>query len=157
MMSGEYCVIDTSHGSITLRLRADCAPSTVDHFSKLVGDRLYDGCCFYRSDFVIQCGLQRPDGSAVPNPHPAIQTNETKLTNGRGTAAFGHWDVPDCGNSDFFINLKHNSHLDTAYGGYAVFMEIEADDATSLQTVDKIAAAVLAGSKPLIRTVRLGR
>ena len=30
----------------------------VEHISKLVNSKLYDGCCFYRSDFVIQCGLQ---------------------------------------------------------------------------------------------------
>eukprot|EP00660_Eupelagonema_oceanica_P019726 gene19726-biopygen42864 len=41
------------------RSRSDAAPQT---------SRLYDGCCFYRSDFVIQCGLTRPDGKKVQNP-----------------------------------------------------------------------------------------
>ena len=45
-----------------------------------------------------------------------LHVNEThkapKVSNTRGTAAIAHWDVPDCGNSEFFINLKSNGHLD---------------------------------------------
>ena len=59
----------------------------------------------------------------MQNPMKPIPVNETHtdvvLSNVRGTAAFGHWDVPDAGNSDWFINLKDNAHLDSAYGGYA--------------------------------------
>ena len=33
------------------------------------------------------------------------------------------------GNSEFFINLKENTHLDSAYGGYCVFAVV-ADDAS---------------------------
>ena len=92
-------------------------------------------CCFYRSDFVIQCGLQTPDGRSVPNPYDDLSVNESQspankaVGNKRGTAAVAHWDVPDCGNSEFFINLSDNMHLNDAYGGYCVFAEV-ADDAT---------------------------
>ena len=68
----------------------------------------------------------------------------TVVSNTRGTAAIAHWDVPDNGNSEFFINLKANSHLDEAYGGYCVFAEV-ADDA-SFAVVDKIAAAIASGA-----------
>ena len=151
----QTCVVDTECGRITLVLRPDVAPQTVAHFCKLAP--LFDGTCFYRSDFVIQCGLQTPAGAAVPNPLKPIAVNETRdarttfATNARGTCAFGHWDVPDAGSSDWFINLKANPHLDDAYGGYCVFAEIRPDDAASFATVDAIAAAVLAGRKPAIR------
>ena len=62
-----------------------------------------------------------------------------------------HWDVPDCGNTEFFINLQANSHLDSAYGGYCVFAEV-ADDA-SFATVDKIASAVKAAGTVAIESV----
>lgn len=149
--------VNTELGIITLRLRGDVAPTTVDHFCKLIP--LFDGTCFYRSDFVIQCGLQRPDGSAVSNPLKAIPVNETKKpgtafrSNVRGTCAFGHWDVPDAGNSDWFINLKANPHLDEAYGGYCVFAEVGEDDAASFAVIDAVAAAVLAGRKPKIQSI----
>ena len=78
-----------------MQISGYAAPHTVQHFCKLAP--LFDGCCFYRSDFVIQGGLQRPDGSAVDNPLKPIPMNETKqgpmISNTRGTAAFGHWDV----------------------------------------------------------------
>ena len=89
--------IETSLGNIDLRLKPNAAPKTVDHIKKLVSDQLYDGCCFYRSDFVIQCGLQRPNGVGVENPHPSIAVNETtlheKISNKRGTVSVAHWDV----------------------------------------------------------------
>merc|ERR1719160_510630 len=80
--------VSTTFGQITLKLRPDAAPKTVEHFCKLAP--LFDGCCFYRSDFVIQGGLQRADGSSVQNPMKPIPVNEThtgtKLSNVRGTA-----------------------------------------------------------------------
>lgn len=136
-------VITTDEGAITLRLRPDAAPQTVAYISQLVKDKLYDGCSFYRSDFVIQMGTH---GMQRANTRGDLKVNETKVgkkvSNTRGTAAVAHWDVPDCGNSEFFINLGSNAHLDDAYGGYCVFAEVS-DDA-SFAVVDKIAAAVKA-------------
>jgi len=152
--------VSTSLGQIKLKLRPDAAPKTVEHFCKLAP--LFDGCCFYRSDFVIQGGLQRADGSSVQNPMKAIPVNEThaqgttSLSNVRGTAAFGHWDVPDAGNSDWFINLKENAHLDSAYGGYAVFAAVDPGDAASFATIDAIARAIAdQGQKPTIDFVHV--
>ena len=87
-------IIATELGNIKLQLAPHAAPETVAHVEKLVDAGLYKNCCFYRSDFVIQCGLQTPQGTvAVENPFPDIAVNETKLhtkiSNVRGTAAFG--------------------------------------------------------------------
>ena len=139
--------ISTELGVIRLRLRPDAAPETASYISRAAAAGAYDGTSFYRSDFVIQCGLH---GSGKPNPLGVdLKVNETALhqrvSNARGTAAVAHWDVPDCGNTEFFINLGANSHLDTAYGGYCVFAQVE-DDA-SFAIVDAIAAAVKSKSK----------
>ena len=133
--------ISTPCGVITLKLRPDAAPTTVEYISKLVASGVYDSATFYRSDFVIQCGLH-----PKPCPVPNLSVNETStnelISNTRGTASIAHWDVPDCGNSEFFINLKSNPHLDTAYGGYCVFAV--AEGAESETTMDRIAAEVTA-------------
>ena len=73
----------------------------------------------------------------------------TVISNSRGTAAIAHWDVPDCGNSEFFINLGSNSHLDSAYGGYCVFAEVQ--DEASFSVVDAIAEAIAKGGKKMIK------
>ena len=88
---------------------------------------------------------------------PNLPVNETasnvKISNARGTAAIAHWDVPDCGNSEFFINLQTNSHLDAAYGGYCVFAV--AQGAESEATMDKIAAEVKAKGSVKIDSMKL--
>ena len=57
------------------------------------------------------------------------------------------------GNTEAFINLQTNSHLDSAYGGYCVFAEIAAADAASFATVDAIAKAVKGGRNTKITSV----
>jgi cyclophilin family peptidyl-prolyl cis-trans isomerase len=132
--------ITTELGVISLTLLPDAAPQTVAHIVKLVSSGFYNGTSFYRSDFVIQFGLH-----GTGRPAPDLTVNETnhgarRISNTRGTAAIAHFDVPDCGGSEIFINLQANPHLDTAYGGYCVFARVE--DPASLDIVDAIAAAV---------------
>lgn len=83
-------------------------------------------------------------GTGKVNPHGDLTVNEShqhaQVSNARGTMSVAHFDVPDCGGTEIFINLNDNSHLDAAYGGYAVFAKVK-DDA-SFQVVDAIAAAV---------------
>jgi len=150
-----HLTIETEFGAIRLRLRPDAAPVTVGYITECVKAGLYDGhSSFYRSDFVIQCGLH---GSGVHNPNGDLPVNEAKtgtiLSNTRGTAAIAHWDVPDCGNTEFFINLSANAHLDHAYGGYCVFAVVE-DDA-SFGVVDKIASVVKGGVHPKISRMQV--
>lgn len=139
--------IRTQLGEIRLALRRDAAPQTVEYIEKCVRDGLYDGrAAFYRSDFVIQCGLH---GSGVHNPHGDLTINETAhgplVSNTRGTAAIAHFDVPDSGNTEFFINLQANAHLDTAYGGYCVFAEVREEQ--SFAVVNAVARAVKGGAQ----------
>ena len=128
---------------------------TADYIAKLANGGLYDNATFYRSDFVIQCGTH---GLGRPNPLGDLPVNETfqhaRVSNTRGTAAIAHFDVPDNGNSEFFINLQTNAHLDEVYGGYCVFASIAEGDAASFATVDKIAAAVKTAGKVMITSMR---
>ena len=106
-------IITSALGAITLKLRRDAAPVSVDYYIKLAQQGFFDNCAFYRSDFVIQCGVH---GLNRKNPLGDLPLNEThqgvNISNTRGTAAIAHFDVPDNGNSEFFINLQTNSHLD---------------------------------------------
>ena len=148
-------VIKTELGDINMSFRPDAAPESVAYYTDLIKSQLFDGVTFYRSDFVIQMGTHGTSKKAPKDLHVNETHKAPKVSNTRGTAAIAHWDVPDCGNSEFFINLKSNGHLDDAYGGYCVFAEV-ADDA-SFAVVDKIAAAIASKQKPsvAVKTVRL--
>ncbi len=148
-------ILTTTRGVITLILRADVAPVTAQHAATVMA-KVFAGATFYRSDFVIQCGLH---GTAKVSPLPNLAVNESTragaLSNTRGAVAVAHWDKPDCGNSEFFISLQDNLHLDTAFGGYCVFATVRVDDAVSWRTIDAIAAAIPTGEKPVIEKVEI--
>lgn len=91
--------------------------------------------------------MRRPQPPALP-PNFARRSPHTALTFRTDR------DVPDCGNSEIFINLGTNSHLDEAYGGYCVFATCEGD-VESLRVVDAIASAVKQRGKVDISAVRL--
>lgn len=139
-------VLTTPLGEIALALLQDAAPATAAHFARLASTGVLSGSSFYRSDFVIQFGLH---GSGRASPHGPLAVNESarpgRVSNVRGTCAVAHWDVPDCGDSEAFISLADNTHLDAAYGGYCVFARVRDDDAASWATIGAIAAAVKKG------------
>ena len=144
-------VLTTPLGEIALALLQDAAPATAAHFARLASTGVLSGSSFYRSDFVIQFGLH---GSGRASPHGPLAVTESaragRVSNVRGTCAVAHWDVPDCGDSEAFISLADNTHLDAAYGGYCVLAAVADSDAASWATISAIAAAVKAGSKPRI-------
>ena len=152
-------IVSTSLGRILLQLCPDAAPVTTAHITKLSAEGLYDGTSFYRSDFVIQAGLH---GSSKKNLHPNLSVNESRhgaggkaLSNLKGACAVAHWDTPDCGNSEWFISLKDNPHLDSAYGGYAVFGRVEETDAASWATIDAIAKAIASKSVAAVKIEKI--
>ena len=146
--------LTTSHGQIRLLLRPDLAPATVAHVLSLAKLPVFSTASFYRSDFVLQFGLHH---SGHASPLPPLTVNESalpgRLSNSRGAVAVAHWDVPDCGNSECFISLKDNSHLDKAYGGYCVFATVALDDKESWATIDALNKLVLGGGRGAMQTV----
>jgi cyclophilin family peptidyl-prolyl cis-trans isomerase len=148
MASPTRLIFSTELGQITLALLPTAAPITVAHVVRNVADGLYNACTFYRSDFVIQCGVY---STAKASRHPPLAVNESGVrSNLRGTMSVAHHDVPDCGSTEIFINLVDSPHLDKAYGGYCVFAAVAAEDAASWACIAKIAEAVKAGRKPVI-------
>ena len=92
----QQVIVTTSLGTIRLNTRPDVAPQTSAHFLQLCNSRLYDGACFYRSDFVVQMGLTNAtDGSKIANHFSDLPANEThthvRQSNTRGTMSVAHW------------------------------------------------------------------
>jgi cyclophilin family peptidyl-prolyl cis-trans isomerase len=132
-------VLDTTMGPIRIELFPGKAPITAKNFLDYVSIGYYNGTIVHRIDFVIGMGGYTENLQGRPTL-PAIK-NESKngLKNLRGTLAMARYDNPDSATSQFFINLKNNSHLDPsgAEFGYAVFGKV----IEGMEVVDKIAAA----------------
>ncbi len=118
-------VLTTSVGTMIATLDEERAPHTVANFLELVEAEFYDGLIFHRviAGFVIQTGgydvhMERREGPRnIPNE------SFNGLMNRKGTLSMARLADPDSANSQFFINLDANTHLDALPGkpGYAVF------------------------------------
>lgn len=139
-------VLETSLGDITIELKKEQSPVTVDNFLKYVNAKHYDGTIFHRviPDFMIQGGGM--DASMTEKAARPPIRNEAKngLRNLRGTVAMARTAAPDSAKAQFFINVKNNASLDYGVGGagYAVFGEVTA----GMSVVDRI-VMVRTGSK----------
>ncbi|MCC7410838.1 MAG: peptidyl-prolyl cis-trans isomerase [Gammaproteobacteria bacterium] len=123
--------LHTSAGDITLELWPDQAPQTVANFVRLLKSGFYDGTVFHRviDGFMIQGGGFLADGTPKEEPEPIPNEAGNGLSNTTGTVAMARTADPHSARSQFFINLKDNSHLDhsseTRRGwGYAVFGKV---------------------------------
>jgi cyclophilin family peptidyl-prolyl cis-trans isomerase/HEAT repeat protein len=93
------------------------APLTVEHFLDLVDRRFFDGNRWHRvvPNFVVQDGDPRGDGWGGPPGTIRDEINRVRY----GAPVLGMaLDGPDSGNSQWFVNLSPQPHLD---GTYTVF------------------------------------
>ena len=131
-------------GTIKVELYPAKAPITTRNFLDYVNSGFYNGTIVHRVDFVI--GLGGYTETMMPSSTRPPIKNESKngLKNLRGTLAMARFDNPDSATSQFFINLKDNSHLDPSGAGfgYAVFGKV----IEGMDVVDKISYAYLVDS-----------
>jgi cyclophilin family peptidyl-prolyl cis-trans isomerase len=134
-------VIDTSLGTIKVELFEKKAPVTVKNFLQYVDEKFYDGTIYHRviPNFMVQGGGMTP-GLKEKRTRGAIKNEGGNgVLNERGTLAMARTPDPDSATAQFFINLKHNKHLDRASSddgfGYAVFGKV----LEGMDVVDKIA------------------
>lgn len=122
-------VIDVADfGTIGMALEVEAAPNTVANFLRYVDEQFYDGVLFHRvvADFVIQGGGFVADGdSLAPKEatHPPVASEAPNgLSNTRATVAMAlRGQDADSGDTQFFINLIDNPHLDTGPPAFTVF------------------------------------
>lgn len=134
--------IETTMGTITLKLNEEKAPETVANFVTYAKEGFYDGTIFHRviDGFMIQGGGFTRDMNQKKTHAPIRNEAMNGLKNTRGTIAMARTMVVDSATSQFFINLVDNDFLDftnpTPQGfGYAVFGEVT----DGLSVIDAIA------------------
>ena len=112
--TGEIVVLETSMGTMKLRLFEAEAPLTTANFKALVNEGFYDGLAFYRvvEGHVIQAGdggeSDRPTVKGEFGAHPHVT----------GAVGLARDADPDSGSTEIYICHAPRPHLD---GRYAVF------------------------------------
>ena len=121
--------LETSFGTITIKLDAEKAPLSVKNFLDYVDSGFYNGTIFHRvmDGFMIQGGGFEP--SMKQKTTKAAIENEAKngLKNDTYTISMARTNAPHSATSQFFINVQNNANLDYPSPdgwGYAVFGKV---------------------------------
>ena len=133
----EVIVMETSKGTIKLRLFPDKAPKTVENFVTHAKEGYYDGLTFHRviSGFMIQGG--DPNGNGTGGSSQRIKGEfsangvQNDLKHTRGVLSMARSSAMDSASSQFFIMHADAPHLD---GQYAAFGKV----ISGMEVVDAI-------------------
>jgi peptidylprolyl isomerase len=103
-------------GTVTIQLRPDAAPNSVQRIQTLASQGFYNGTPFHRviPGFMAQGGDPTGTGgggSKLPN----LKAEFNSLPHLRGTVAMARTDDPNTANSQFYIMYAPNISLDGKY------------------------------------------
>ena len=152
-------VMQTTLGTLKIRMEPDWAPNTVRNFLMLVTTGWYDGTSFHRivKDFVVQGGMgnTRPNGAGHPADRwvHAIQGEfRADVKHESGIVSMSRGDDPDSATTSFFLMLGSAPHLDGKYAAFgrvvdgmdvlAAFEKEEVDGETPKRRLEIIEARV---------------
>jgi peptidyl-prolyl cis-trans isomerase B (cyclophilin B) len=150
--SSARAVMETSKGTIHLRLFSDLAPVTVANFANLVGRGFYDGLNFHRviDDFMVQGGCPQGTGTGGPGYQFEDECSQDARHNAPGKLSMANAG-PGTNGSQFFITHIETSWLD---GKHTVFGEVEsADDQAVVNAIrqdDTINKVTVSGVEDLL-------
>ena len=118
-------VIVTSVGEIQIELLPKFSPRHVSNFLTLIDENFYVGLVFHRviPNFMIQAGGYTENLTYRPTNRSVANESLNGLKNRKYSVAMARLNHPDSGDTQFFINVGNNTHLDaTSDGpGYTVF------------------------------------
>jgi peptidyl-prolyl cis-trans isomerase B (cyclophilin B) len=118
----KVATIDTSRGTIKLKLNADKAPKTVANFEKLAKEGFYNGLKFHRviENFMIQTGCPQGTGTGGPGYKFGDEFHPDLKHSGPGVLSMAN-SGPNTNGSQFFITHVATPWLD---GKHSVFGQV---------------------------------
>lgn len=161
---GNTAVIDVKdYGKITVELKPEIAPITVENFKTLVNEHFYDGLTFHRimEGFMIQGG--DPLGNGTGGSDKTIKGEfaqngfENNLSHTRGVISMARSNDPNSASSQFFIVHEDSTFLDGQYASFGVVTD-------GMDVVDKIAkdakptdnnGTITSNEQPVINSITL--
>ena len=107
--------IETAYGTIEAELYSEDAPKTVARITELANKNFYDGLTFHRviPGFVAQGG--DPSGNGTGGSGTKLKAEFNKRNHLEGTLAMARSSDPDSADSQFYICLGAQPHLDNQY------------------------------------------
>jgi peptidylprolyl isomerase len=120
-LTANKVLLQTSLGDIVIELYDDM-PITSGNFKNLTAHGIFDSTIFHRvvHDFVIQGGDASVKGISVPTIADELPN---KHSNVRGSVAMAKTSLPNSATSQFYINLKDNTNLDSNYSVFGRVIE----------------------------------
>ncbi len=114
--------LETSKGTIVIRMSPDYAPVTVNNFVFLAKEGFYDGITFHRviSNFMIQCGDPTGTGRGGPGYRFEDEVKGNPLTHDTCVLSMANAG-PNTNGSQFFITHSPQPHLN---GMHTVFGKV---------------------------------
>ena len=129
----------TNKGAIEIELLPKFAPKHVANFLSLVKEEFYVGLVFHRviPNFMIQAGGYDGDLNYKTSERRVENESFNGLKNKRLTIAMARLNDPDSADTQFFINVRDNPHLDAQPGqpGYTVFGKV-VDGLDVIETIE---------------------
>ena len=129
----------TNKGAIEIELLPKFAPKHVANFLSLVEEEFYLGLVFHRviPNFMIQAGGYDGDLNYKASERRVENESFNGLKNKRLTIAMARLNDPDSADTQFFINVRDNPHLDAQPGqpGYTVFGKV-VDGLDVIETIE---------------------
>ena len=118
----KIATIETSRGTIKLKLHADKAPKTVANFEKLAKEGFYNGLKFHRviDNFMVQTGCPQGTGTGGPGYKFADEFHRDLKHSGPGVLSMANAG-PNTNGSQFFITHVATPWLD---GKHSVFGQV---------------------------------
>jgi peptidyl-prolyl cis-trans isomerase B (cyclophilin B) len=118
----KLATIDTSRGTIKLKLHADKAPKTVENFEKLTKQGFYNGLKFHRviDNFMVQTGCPQGTGTGGPGYKFGDEFHPSLKHSGPGVLSMAN-SGPNTNGSQFFITHVATPWLD---GKHSVFGQV---------------------------------
>ena len=125
--------LETPHGRVVIKLRADLAPKHAERIKTLARDKYYDNVPFHRviPGFMAQTGDgQRGDGTGG-SKYPDLPAEFSSVPFKRGIVGMARAQNPNSANSQFFIMFAEAPSLNNQY-------TVVGEVVSGMDAVDKI-------------------
>ncbi len=144
-------VMETSKGTIRIRLAHDFAPKHAERLKTLSQEGFYDGVVFHRviEGFMAQTGDPTGTGTGGSS-YPDLKAEFSAVPFERGTLGMARSQSPNSANSQFFIVYERSDWLDGQYTVVGKVIE-GMDVADALKKGDRANNGMVDGPDKIVR------